>query len=356
MSVAVANSGLLEVDLLKASPVRKLFQRRLISWFGKHARDLPWRRTKDPYAILVSEAMLQQTQAATVIPYFERWMQHFPTVESLAAAEEQQVLRLWAGLGYYARARNLLKTARSIAREHGGVVPSTVAGLRNLPGIGPYTAGAIAAFAFDLPAPALDANVIRVTSRLVDLQSPVDTASGRQSLEDFLQALLPKKGSGAVVAALMELGALLCLPRTPGCGSCPVRDFCRATEPAKLPRKRPRPETIEISENCAFILKDGRVLLEQRTEKKWKGLWTLPRAEKEGGRLLLSLTYPFTRHKVTLRVYAGHVARKLPPAGRWIAAVEEVPMPAPHRRALVRLLADHREGVAKLKVPRAPGK
>lgn len=168
-------------------------RRQLTAWFRDAARDLPWRRTRDPYAILVSELMLQQTQVATVIPYYERWLQRFPDFGTLAAADEHDVLSLWQGLGYYSRARNLHRAARHVVAQHGEVLPADAEAIRALPGVGRYTAGAVASFAFDLPEPLVDANVARVLARLLNLQEAIDSAAGQRALWETAEALVPKK-------------------------------------------------------------------------------------------------------------------------------------------------------------------
>ncbi|HSP46181.1 MAG TPA: A/G-specific adenine glycosylase, partial [Chthoniobacterales bacterium] len=183
------------------------FRRALLSWYRKNRRDLPWRRTSDPYAILVSEFMLQQTQVATVIPYYREWLRRFPDFAALAGASENDVLHAWQGLGYYARARNLRETAGAVMEKHGGTFPVEVDSIRGLPGIGRYTANALATFAFDRSVPIVEANIARVLSRLVDLQTPIDTSAGRERLWAVAAELLPRRGSSEHNSALMELGA-----------------------------------------------------------------------------------------------------------------------------------------------------
>ncbi|MDD5350168.1 MAG: A/G-specific adenine glycosylase [Chthoniobacteraceae bacterium] len=324
------------------------FRSALADWFLENGRDLPWRTEppRDPYGVLVSEMMLQQTQVATVIAYFRRWMERFPDVRALAAAPENDVLHAWQGLGYYSRARNLHAAARALVRENGGVFPREVEALRALPGIGPYTAAAIATFAFDEPVPPVDANIIRVTARLLDFRKPADDAAGGLALRSAAQAWQPcleEGGAGLFNEALMELGALVCTPRAPRCHDCPVRLFCQAEEPETLPLKRPRPKTVEMEEHCGWIVQEGRVLLEQQTGKRWRGLWRLPLlTEPHSGQPLASLYYPFTHHRVHLCVFPGTTPLFLAENQRWftLAELEAAPMPAPHRRALQKLLAE----------------
>lgn len=307
-------------------------------WFQENGRDLPWRRTHDPYAILVSEYMLQQTTVAAVAPRFVRWLQRFPTFAALATASEQEVLSEWQGLGYYARARNLRRAALEVAASHGGVLPGDPEAIGRLPGVGPYIAGAVASFAFDLPAIALDANINRVLARLFNVRTAIDTAAGADQIRAAAAALLPETGGRLHTSALMELGALVCLPRAPRCHVCPVRGDCQAEDPASLPLKRARPEIIPLAEHCGWDCRADGVLLEQQAGR-WGGLWKLPAiAEPEHEAHLLQLTYPFTHHRVTLRVYP----RALDPATARrrfsLAELEEAPMPSPHRRAVQRLL------------------
>jgi len=341
---------------MKRSPASLAAARRKLAvWFAAHGRDLPWRRTRDPYAILVSELMLQQTQVATVIPYFERWMARFPTFQALAAAEESDVLHAWQGLGYYARARNLHRAAQQVAAQHGDTLPPDLAAIARLPGVGRYTAGAIASFAFDLPAAAVDANIARVLARMFDMREPIDSTRGAALLwahaEEFLPRnhgesrrleSLPLQGGRLHTSALMELGALVCLPRAPHCLACPVRSDCRTRDPESLPSKKPRRKTVALEEHCAWILDNGCLLLEQQTGPRWRGMWKLPRLASgppAGTQPLVELTYPFTHHRVTLRVFAADPPTALLPGQQWAAlsAIDALPFPSPHRRALITL-------------------
>ena len=319
------------------------FRRRLAEWFKKAARDLPWRGTSDAYAILVSELMLQQTQVVTVIPYFQRWLARFPDFAALAAAGEQEVLSLWQGLGYYSRARNLHRAARQVVAEHGGRMPRDAAMIRTLPGVGRYTAGAVASFAFDLPEPLVDANVARVLARLLDLREPIDSTAGQSVLWSAAEELVPRKGAGAFNAALMELGALVCTPRAPQCLLCPIRPHCRAYAAGtaeRLPIKKARRKTVLLTEPCAFVADARRVLLEYQPGPRWRGLWKLPKlAGETAGEPLVTLEYPFTHHRVTLSVFRAAAGKSLREHEAWHAweTIEAVPLAAPHRRALERL-------------------
>ena len=217
-----------------------LFRRLLLAWYRKRGRDLPWRRTTDPYPVLVSEFMLQQTQVATVIPYYDEWMRRFPDFAALASASEHEVLHAWQGLGYYARARNLRATAQTIMEKYGGRFPESLDAIRDLPGVGRYTANAVATFAFNRSVPIVEANIARLLARLFDIQIPIDTSRGREALWQRASDLLPNRNARLHNSALMDLGALVCGTR-PNCVVCPVRNFCRAEEPAGLPMKRSAP-------------------------------------------------------------------------------------------------------------------
>ncbi len=324
----------------KASPNPRQFRRSLQRWFRLRGRDFPWRRTRDPYAILVSEFMLQQTQVATVLPYYKRWLERFPDLSALTRAQESEVLHAWQGLGYYARARNLHAAAKFVTKNCSGQIPAQTAGIAQLPGVGRYTAGAIASFAFDRPEPIVEANIARVLARLTNWNDPIDTAAGRTHLWRTAESLLPMRGGRNHNSALMDLGAMICLPRTPRCSACPVRRFCRAVEPALLPRKKPRPATVCLTERHAFTRQQNHVLLEQ-SHLRWQGMWILPRlTSKPRRRPLLELDFPFTHHRVTLAVFARPAPKIAGANQQWVPlrALDRLPVPAPHRRALGQLL------------------
>ena len=318
------------------------FRALLVAWYQREGRKLPWRETTDPYQILVSELMLQQTQVATVLGYYHRWLSQFPTLAVLAAADEQAVLRAWQGLGYYNRARNLHRCARQVVQNGAGQLPEEVSDLVRLPGIGRYTAGAIVSFAFNKPAPILDANVTRVLARLTNLQTRVDSVAGRQILWEVAENLIKDGEARLLNSAIMELGALLCLPRNPRCVLCPVRSFCQAVDPDSLPRKRLRAVTQRIQENYRWIRRDESILLRQALGRRWKGLWTLPPAtEVTSDQLpLFQLRHPITKYLVCLNVFPGPVPDLLPENFRWqtIASICDLPMPSPHRRAVEAIL------------------
>jgi A/G-specific adenine glycosylase len=316
----------------------------LAHWYGKAGRDLPWRHTHDPYAILVSEVMCQQTQVATVLPYYERWIARFPTFRDLARATEDEVLHAWAGLGYYSRARNLHRAAKRVVEMHGGELPARIDAAHGLPGVGRYTAGAVASFAFDFPAPIVDANIARVLSRLLDLQDPIDSAAGTRALWDTASALQPRTRGGRLHnSALMELGALVCTPRKPRCPLCPIRRGCASRDPESLPRKRPRRKTVATRETSLWIMRGEEVVLEQQLGRQWRGLWKLPRATERtdtlAARPLAQLTYAFTHHRVSLRVYPGR-RRRLRPHEKWIRLdnLRSTALAAPHARVIATIL------------------
>jgi A/G-specific adenine glycosylase len=319
------------------------FRRSLLSWYRKNRRDLPWRHAADPYALLVSEFMLQQTQVAAVIPYYNEWLRRFPDFGTLAAASESDVLHAWQGLGYYARARNLRAAAIAIVEKHGGEFPRAPNSIAELPGVGRYTANAVATFAFDESVPIVEANIARLLSRLFDLQTPIDTNIGRARLWSYAGQLLPARRAGEHNAALMELGAIVCGVR-PKCGACPVKQFCRTTDPSALPRKKPRPALQRCTENHGFVLRRGRVLLEQ-ARSRWRGMWILPAlAKAPRAQSLHRSEFPFTHHRITLSVYPLLLDGRTTRSGRWfpVRDLASIPLPSPHRRALTDILASKR--------------
>ncbi len=248
----------------------------LLDHFDVHRRPMPWRETSDPYAIWVSEVMLQQTRVDTVVPYWERWLERFPTVGALADAELDDVLKHWEGLGYYSRARNLHSAARVVRERYDGAVPSEPEELRRLPGVGEYTAGAVASIAFGVPEPAVDGNVRRVLSRLYDLEAPT-----ARELRDLAAALVPQDRPGDFNQALMELGATVCSPRSPDCARCPVADRCAARR-LGVQELRPRPASrkavpVEAVRTLVLVRPDGSLLLVRRPlDGLLGGLWEFP--------------------------------------------------------------------------------
>ncbi len=260
-------------------------RRRLLGWYRRQGRSLPWRAARDPYRIWVSEVMLQQTQVATALEYYQRFVRRFPTVASLARARESDVLASWSGLGYYRRARHLHAAAQSVVREHAGRIPDDAEQFGSLPGVGRYTTGAVLSIAFGRPLPVLDGNVARVLSRLWALPASVRDPRGARALWGLAEALVPKTKPGDWNQALMELGALVCTPRSPLCGSCPVASHCEALahgQVDRFPPVAPRPRTVRLRWALAWIERRGRVLVTQRSGALLGGLWEPPVAELAG--------------------------------------------------------------------------
>jgi A/G-specific adenine glycosylase len=252
--------------------------RRLVDWYAGARRDLPWRRTRDPYRIWVSETMLQQTRVETVVPYYERFLARFPTLESLAVADQESVLREWAGLGYYARARNLHRAAGAVLRDHGGELPRDAAALASLPGVGRYTVGALRSIAFDERAAAVDGNVKRVFARLAGERSPTEGELWRMA-----ESLVPENAAGDWNQALMELGATICTPRKPACLVCPVEASCAARaagDPESFPAPAKKAAARRVTAVAGLLARRGRVLLVRRPSRGLLGgLWELPTVE-----------------------------------------------------------------------------
>jgi A/G-specific adenine glycosylase len=368
-------------------PSARALAEALLRWFAAHAEDLPWRRVTDPYAVWVSEIMLQQTQVGTVIPYYERWLRALPDVAALAAAPLERVLKLWEGLGYYTRARNLHRAAGEIMRRHDGRFPRAFAEVLALPGIGRYTAGAVCSIAFNQPRPILDGNVIRVLARVYGIAAPVRESATQKRLWARAEALvraaararskIPSRPErlgarivrdtprGALNQALMELGRRVCTPRRPGCDECPLARRCRACREdavSRLPHLGRRPATMTRRVVAVVIERRGRFLVQQRPAGGVNaGLWEFPNADCDGQpvtpatlaarwpllvadslRPLVTLQHRITRHQITLEVWRGH-ARPGPaaraPAQRWLRLAEAArrPFTAAHRRILEKL-------------------
>jgi A/G-specific adenine glycosylase len=319
------------------------FRRRLLSWYRRHGRDLPWRGTRDPYAILVSEFMLQQTQVATVIPYYHKWLRTFPDFASLARSSENEVLHAWQGLGYYARARNLHATAKMVMDRYGENFPRGIEQMRQLSGIGKYTAHAVSSFAFDQSVAIIEANTGRVLARLFDLRESIDSGLGRRALWQYAASLLPKSDAATFNSALLDLGALICVARKPKCHVCPVKAFCRSKSPAALPVRNTRPKTKRLIETHALIVRRGRILLEQ-SRHRWHGMWILPPLEPDCleqprfRRPVYEAVFPFTHHQVRLSVYRRPAPKRIAPEQQWFGSIAEVAMPSPHRRAAQSLI------------------
>jgi len=262
------------------------FTARLLTWYRQHGRTLPWRRHPDPYAVWVSEIMLQQTRVETVIPYFQRWMKLFPTIEKLAKASENDVLNAWEALGYYSRARNLHRAAKIVSEKHNGELPKNLEELRALPGIGRYTVGAIASMAFGMDEPTLDGNLRRVFARLFDVTEAADSSAGEKILWGLAAKYLPKGEAGDYNQALMDLGATICLPKNPRCQICPLTSMCKARQAGtqqQRPVVKPKKATPHYVSAAGVIMRRGRVLLAQRPPKGLLGgMWEFPNGRVEG--------------------------------------------------------------------------
>ena len=257
-------------------------RKRLLAWYADHARDLPWRRDADPYRVWVSEVMLQQTTVAAVIPYHARFLAAFPTVEALAAAPEAAVLRHWEGLGYYSRARNLHAAAKAVVARGGW--PETVEGLRELPGVGRYTAGAVASFAFGQKAPIVEANTLRLYARLLAFDGDPRSTAGQRVLWAFAERLADCDDPATLNQAVMELGGTVCTAKEPACGDCPVSAWCAAFQSGRqheIPPPKVRPKVTDVTEATVAVRRaDGRVLVRKRYEgERWAGMWDFPRFE-----------------------------------------------------------------------------
>lgn len=324
-------------------------RRALLAWFAREARDLPWRRTRDPYCIWLSEIMLQQTRVEQGTPYYERFLAAFPTVEALAHAPEDAVLKLWEGLGYYTRARNLQKAARIVVEERGGQFPRSALEWRSLPGVGRYTAGAIASIALGERVAVLDGNVKRVFSRLFNTQECIDTPATEQHLWSLAELFVPAKRPGDFNQALMELGARVCVPRAPLCGQCPIRTWCSAHAAGvqlERPVRRQKKSVPHQQWAVAAILHRGRYLLGKRPPKGLlAGLWEFPGCrmvsktreqtalanyardslgiEINVGELLATVQHAYSHFTVTLRVFrcryaSGRIRSKEHTELKWV--------------------------------------
>lgn len=351
-------------------PARPAFVRALVAWYRRSARDLEFRRTRDPWRVLVAEVVLQQTRVEQGSARLRRFLERYPTPRDLAASSEEEVLREWEGLGYYRRATSLRAAAAHIVERHGGQVPSGPTDLRALPGVGPYTAGAVASIAFGKPVPAVDGNAARVLSRLFMVGEELGTAASGRQLREHALSLHGGADPGTINQALMELGALICSPTAPDCPSCPVRPLCRAAErgdPERYPTRPARPQVVEVTEVGAAIERDGRWLFLRRQEgARMAGMWEIPhspvRGEKPATAVaplvraltglnvaieehLATISHTFTHHHVTLHVWRasapteGRVRRQQHAAHQW-ATLDQIarrPMSTPQRRVVAAL-------------------
>lgn len=272
-------------ETLSQTEIKEL-QEVFLNWYDKHKRNLPWRMNTDPYRVWISEIMLQQTRVDTVIDYYYRFMETFPTIAALAAADEEKLLKVWEGLGYYSRARNLQAAARQMTEAFAGAMPTTVDEIASLKGIGPYTTGAIASISFGLPEPAIDGNVMRVVSRLFEIEADIAKASSRKVFDEAMRVILPVSAPGDFNQALMDLGSSICTPRNPNCPECPLNKFCRAYQddkaadfPVKTKKTPPKPVYYAAA---AIENTKGEFWLVQRPENGLLAkMWTFPLLELE---------------------------------------------------------------------------
>jgi A/G-specific adenine glycosylase len=282
----------------------------LINWFERHKADLPWRRTKDPYAIWLSEIMLQQTQVSTVIPYYERFLTRCPTVQALAAAPLDDVLKLWEGLGYYSRAHHLHRAAQMVVEEFDGAFPARVDDLLALPGVGRYTAGAIASFAFGIDAPVLDGNVIRILARVFNIEEEVTQAATQSALWNLAAQILPPGRAAPWNEGLMELGRRICAPKSPDCAACPLADFCDARQlgiQEQRPVRERKPKTPHYDVTAAVTRREGgRILIAQRpADGMLGGLWEFPGGKREPGESLPDCLRREIREELGIEIEIG---------------------------------------------------
>ncbi len=347
------------------SNLESQIRQKLLKWYDLHKRSLPWRKTRDPYRIWVSEIMLQQTRVQAVVPFYERFVRLFPDVQALAAADEQGLLACWSGLGYYSRARNLQKAARVIVREYGGSFPIDSQAALRLPGVGEYTAAAVLSIAYGVPLPVLDGNVARVLARLYALPDDPQTARGKQIRRRWADALLSRRRPGDCNQAFMELGATLCLPRQPRCQQCPLRNHClafRRNQVERYPavRQKSKPVTRRFTTVLVFD-EAGRVLLVRRARTaKWMGgFWELPMWEgnsRKGsshhrnlqrnkephngirmGKLLGRVQHTITSNRLHVAVYSAQMDRRVAaPRERWVSLrhIDRLPVTTITRKAL----------------------
>ncbi len=353
---------------------RKILQKKLLAWYEKEKREMPWRNDLNPYRILVSEFMLQQTQVKTVIPYFVRWMKSFPTLQKLARAQESTVLKHWEGLGYYSRARNLKKTAQIILKDYSGMVPDSMDEILKLPGVGRYTAGAILSIAFGQKVPVLDGNVKRVLSRIFLLKENGGDRQSENVLWETMQNLLPETGSGDFNQAFMELGATVCLPKNPLCLLCPLKQNCKAQKTGEQnlypPRKQKTP-SIKIEVSAAVILRRNKIYIQKRKiGGLMGGLWEFPGGKFEPGESaeqclnreikeemgvtlhvdekLMTVKHSYTRFRVTLHVFlcrirSGRVSPTQCEEWDWVKREEldTYPFPAANVKIIKSLMNQH---------------
>lgn len=317
----------------------------LVDWFSQCGKDYPWRRTTDPWAILVSEIMLQQTTIPTVLGRYEKWMQQFPTPQALAAAGEEEALRSWEGLGYYRRVKALRAAAQVITDKFNGIFPESAEDIHALPGVGDYTVGAILSFAWNRPAPIVDANVSRVFARLCNDYTPIDSPAGKRAQWTLAAEMVHPTEPRAYNSALMELGQTVCTPTSPACIICPVRAFCLAQNPAELPVKTPQKKVTALSHHDIWHLtKDGLLLEKQAEGSRHAGLYRLPQRTAEEVQDLPHICkqqYTVTRYNVTRHLYLAAHSHTAPKPGEEFIPLNKlnsIPMASPDRKLILRFL------------------
>lgn len=346
------------------------FQKNLIDWYLNNHRSLPWRKTEDPYRIWVSEAMLQQTQVSTVLPYYRKFLQKFPTIKHLARAESHDVLKVWEGLGYYARARNLHRAAGNVQQQYQGVIPNTWNQFRKLPGVGDYIAAAVLSIAFGLPYAVVDGNVKRVLARLQCITAPLNNSTSTKRFKETAEALKDTQMPGTYNQALMELGAIICKPKHPLCDRCPVQRFCLAYQTktvAEYPKKKAARQTPQYHIAIGVVFKNGRVLITQRKpDGLLGGLWEFPGGKIKKGEsaesacvreikeevslqvavidYLAQVKHAYTHFKITMEIFccnykSGRVKRNGPVAHRWIKLdeIDQYALPRANHKFLPKL-------------------
>lgn len=291
--------------------VKPNFVNTLLDWYQKKARDLPWRNTKDPYRIWVSEIMLQQTRVESVIPYYTRWLNSFPTIQSLAEADQDEILKHWEGLGYYSRALNLHKAARVVISEFGGYLPDNPNKLQSLPGIGRYTAGAISSIAFNIPAPIVDGNIRRLFTRYFNINTPIHTSKTEKTLWQIAEDLIPAQQPGNFNQALMELGSLVCKPKNPDCLNCPLKSDCQANIhnlQASLPVRKAKAPLPHLQVTAAVIQKNEKFLLAKRPpEGLLGGMWEFPGGKQEPRETLPQTLIREIQEELGVKIIVGNL-------------------------------------------------
>ncbi|MBY6038383.1 A/G-specific adenine glycosylase [Fictibacillus nanhaiensis] len=351
----------------------KQFQNNLLEWYRENKRTLPWRKNQDPYRVWVSEIMLQQTRVDTVIPYFERFTTLFPTLHDLAYADEEKVLKAWEGLGYYSRVRNLQTAVREVCESYGGKVPDTPREIASLKGVGPYTAGAILSIAYGVPEPAVDGNVMRVLSRILLIEEDISKPKTRVTFEKAVRELISHEDPSSFNQALMELGALICTPKSPACLLCPMRDLCRGFEEGKqreLPVKLGKTKVRKAKMAAGIIVgEDGSLLLHKRpSEGLLANMWEFPNTEYVGSKKdeeAVALTdyveenveadvmleekvgyieHVFSHLKWEIQIWKGKMEvskKELPPDWKWVSVSEldNYPFAVSHQK-IIRLVKE----------------